>query len=145
MWKEYKAFLVRGNIVDLAVAVVVGGAFSAIVTSLVNDILMPPIGLFLAEVDFSNLFIDLSGEGYTSLVEAQVAGAATINYGLFISTVITFLISATAVFLLLRAMRAIESLDKEPPAGPTTKECPYCITSISIKATRCPNCTSQLG
>jgi large conductance mechanosensitive channel len=145
MWKDFKAFLQRGNVVDLAVAVIIGGAFGAIVTSFVNDVLMPPIGLLLGKVDFSNLFIDLSGGGYDSLAAAQEAGAATLNYGLFLNTIINFIIIAAAVFLLVKAVeRAKGAEEPAPPAAPTTKECPYCFTTISIQATRCPNCTSQL-
>jgi large conductance mechanosensitive channel len=145
MWKEFKAFLQRGNVVDLAVAVVIGGAFGAIVTSFVNDVLMPPIGLLLGNVDFANLFVDMSRGGYASLAEAQEAGAATLNYGLFLNTIINFIIIAFAVFLIVKALGKTKS--KEEPAAPTeptTQDCPYCFTQISIKATRCPNCTSQL-
>ncbi len=144
MWKEFKEFLQRGNVIDLAVAVVVGAAFGAIVNSFVNDILMPPIGLALGGVDFANLFIDLSGQGYASLSDAQAAGAATINYGLFLNSIITFVIVAFAVFLLVKAITAATPKKENAPAEPTTKECPYCFTTIAIKATRCPNCTSQL-
>jgi large conductance mechanosensitive channel len=144
MWKEFKEFLQRGKVVDLAVAVVIGAAFGAIVNSFVNDILMPPIGLLLGGVDFSNLFIDLSGEGYTSLADAQAAGAATINYGLFLNSIITFVIVAFAVFLLVKAITTVTPTKEEAPAEPTTRECPYCYTAIAIRATRCPNCTSQL-
>ncbi len=144
MWKEFKEFLQRGNVIDLAVAVVVGAAFGAIVNSFVNDILMPPIGLALGGVDFANLFIDLSGQGYASLADAQAAGAATINYGLSLHAIITFVIVAFAVFLLVKAITAATPKKEDAPAEPTTKECPYCFTTIAIKATRCPNCTSQL-
>ena len=145
MWKEFKEFLQRGNVVDLAVAVVIGGAFGAIVTSLVKDILMPPVGLLLGKVDFANLFIDMSRGGYVSLAEAQEAGAATLNYGLFLNTIINFVIIAFAVFLIVKAIRRTKRAEAPAaPAEPTTKECPYCFTAISIQATRCPNCTSQL-
>ena len=144
MWREFKEFLQRGNVLDLAVAVVIGAAFGAIVNSFVNDILMPPVGLLLGGVDFANLFIDLSGEGYTSLADAQAAGAATINYGLFLNAIITFVIVAFAVFMLVKAISAVTPKKEEAPAEPTTKECPYCYTAIAIKATRCPHCTSQL-
>jgi len=148
MWKEFKEFVMRGNVLDLAVAVIIGGAFGKIVTSFVNDIIMPPISLLLGGVDFSNLFIDLSGEGNVSLAAAQEAGAATLNYGLFLNTIIDFLIVAFVIFLVLRAFNRIQEAREEQeetaPPEPTTKDCPYCFTAISIKATRCPNCTSQL-
>ena len=146
MLKEFRSFLMRGNVLDLAVAVVIGGAFGAIVKSFVDDILMPPIGLMLGNVDFSNLFIDLSGQGYTTLAAAQEAGAATIRYGLFLNTIINFVIIAFAIFFLIKSVERATKKEEAPapPAAPTTKECPYCVTEISIKATRCPNCTSQL-
>lgn len=138
MFKEFKTFIMRGNVVDLAVGIIIGGAFGQIVSSLVNDIIMPPIGLLLGRVNFSNLFLSLSGQ-YPSLADAQAAGAATINYGVFLNTVINFLIVGFAVFLLVRAVNRLQA----PPAPPT-KECPYCFTMIPIPATRCPNCTSEL-
>ena len=144
MWKEFKQFLQRGNVIDLAVAVVVGAAFGAIVNSFVNDILMPPIGLLLGGVDFANLFVDLSGEGHASLADAQAAGAATINYGLFLNSIITFVIVAFAICLLVKAITTLTPTKEEAPAEPTTRECPYCYTTIAIKATRFPHCTSQL-
>ncbi len=147
MFKEFKDFIMRGNVLDLAVAVVIGGAFGKIVTSFVNDILMPPIGLLLGKVDFSNLYINLSGGQYASLAEAQAAGAATLNYGLFINAVVNFLIIAFAVFLVVRAanqMQRRKEAAPAPPPAPTTKTCPFCYTEIPIKATRCPHCTSQL-
>lgn len=142
MLKEFKDFIVRGNVLDLAVAVIIGGAFGKIVTSFVNDVLMPPMGLLLGGVDFSNLFISLDGTAYETLEAAQTAGAATINYGLFLNTVIDFLIVAFFIFLVIRMANRM----KKPTlaAEPTTKECPYCYSIISIKAKRCPNCTSQL-
>ncbi|HET8726711.1 MAG TPA: large conductance mechanosensitive channel protein MscL [Alphaproteobacteria bacterium] len=146
MLKEFKEFAMRGNVIDLAVGIIIGAAFSQITTSLVNDIIMPPIGLLLGQVDFSNLFINLSGQDYTSLAEAQAAGAPTINYGQFLNTVINFLIVAFAVFLLVRGinrLRRREDTGAELPA-PTIKDCPYCFSSIPIKATRCPSCTSAL-
>ncbi|MEK7277775.1 MAG: large-conductance mechanosensitive channel protein MscL [Chloroflexota bacterium] len=142
MFKEFKAFIMRGNVVDLAVGIVIGSAFGQIVSSLVKDIIMPPIGLVLGKVDFSNLFLSLSGQ-YPSLAEAQAAGAATINYGLFINTVINFLIVGFAIFLLVRAVNRMQA-PPPPAAAPTTKECPYCFTMIPIPATRCPHCTSEL-
>jgi large conductance mechanosensitive channel len=141
MWQEFKAFLMRGNVVDLAVGIIIGVAFGRIVSSLVNDILMPPIGLLLGRVDFSNLFLNLSGQSYATLAEAKAAGAATINYGLFLNTVIEFIIVAFAVFLLIRL---INRLNQAPPATPTTKTCPYCIAVIPLAASRCPQCTSDL-
>lgn len=142
IWKEFKAFIMRGNVLDLAVALIIGGAFNKIVSSLVNDILMPPIGLLLGRVDFSNLFINLSDQPYESLAQAQEAGAATINYGLFINTVIQFIIVAFAVFLVVHQVNRMKKA--KPPTTPTTKSCPHCFTTIPIKATRCPNCTSNL-
>ena len=140
MLKEFREFAMRGNVVDLAVGVIIGAAFGKIVTSLVNDIVMPPIGLLLGGMDFSNLFIPLSRESFKTVAEAKAAGAATINIGVFINTVIDFLIVALAVFLMVKQ---INRLTKKP-ADPTTKDCQFCCTSIPIKATRCPHCTSQL-
>jgi large conductance mechanosensitive channel len=142
MLSEFKAFLMRGNVVDLAVAVVIGAAFGAIVTSFVNDILMPPLGLLLGRVNFTDLFVSLSGQSYPSLAAAKAAGAPTINYGLFINAVINFVIIAFVVFLLLRQ---ITRLVLRPAAAPTTKECAYCASLIPVKATRCPQCTSDLA
>jgi len=142
MWKEFKDFIARGNVVDLAVGIIIGLAFGKIVTSLVNDIIMPPIGLLLGKVDFTNLFINLSGKPYATLAAAQEAGAATINYGVFINTIIEFLIVALVVFLLVKQINKL--MKPAAPAEPTTKDCPYCFSAIPIKATRCPNCTSQL-
>ena len=143
MLDEFKKFVMRGNVLDLAVAVIIGAAFGAIVVSFVNDILMPPIGLLLGGVDFSNLFISLDGQSYPSLAAAQEAGAPTINYGVFINTVINFLIIAFAIFLIVRLANRMQK--EEAPGEPTTKECPHCISTIPIRATRCPNCTSQLA
>jgi large conductance mechanosensitive channel len=150
MWKDFKAFITRGNVVDLAVGIVVGVAFGAIVTSFVNDVLMPPIGLGLGHVDFANLFAVLK-EGttpgpYASLAAAKDAGATVIAYGSFINTIINFLIIAAAVFFFVVRPIVKFTTPKKPvvPEAPTTKECPFCFTNISIKATRCPNCTSQL-
>jgi large conductance mechanosensitive channel len=144
MWKEFKEFAIRGNVIDLAIGIIIGAAFTRIVTSLVNDIIMPPLGILLGKVDFSSLYINLSGQAYDNLAAAKAAGAATINYGLFINTIIGFVIVAFVIFLLVRG---INRLKKEPvpaPAVPTTKECSFCYTQIPIKATRCPNCTSEL-
>lgn len=142
---EFREFVMRGSVVDLAVGFIIGAAFSKIVTSFVSDILMPPIGLGLGKVDFSNLFVSLSGQHYASLEEARTAGAATLNYGLFINTLIDFIIVAFALFLLIRFINRMHRKKEETPAEPTSKDCPHCFTSIPIKATRCPNCTSQLG
>ena len=147
MLKEFKDFAMRGNVVDLAVGVVIGAAFGAIVKSLVDDILMPVLGLILGNADFTNLFVVLR-EGtipgpYTTLALAQEAGAVTLNYGLFINAIVSFLIVAFAVFLLIRSINRIQREEDSPPEEPTTKDCPYCFSEISIKATRCPNCTSE--
>ena len=143
MLKEFKKFITRGNVIDLAIGVIIGAAFGKIVTSFVNDILMPPIGLLLGRVNFTDLFITLSGEAYATLEEAQAAGAATINYGVFINTIIDFLIVAFVIFLVVKQVNRLKK--PEPVAEPTTKDCPYCLSAIPIKATRCPHCTSELG
>jgi large conductance mechanosensitive channel len=147
MLKEFKTFIMRGNVLDMAVGIVIGMAFGKIVTSLVNDILMPPLGLILGHVDFSGLLISLSGQHFDSVAAAKKAGAPTINYGMFINTIIEFLIVAFAIFLLIRAVnRLTASLEK--PAGPpepVVKECPYCASNIPVKAKRCPLCTSDLA
>jgi len=142
MLSEFKAFLMRGNVVDLAVAVVIGAAFGAIVTSFVNDLLMPPIGLALGRVNFADLFVTLSGQSYPTLAAAKAAGAPTINYGVFINTVINFVIIAFAVFLLVKQVNRLTP--KPAPAPATTKECSFCASMIPIKAKRCPQCTSEL-
>jgi len=144
MLKEFKEFAMRGNVLDMAVGIIVGAAFGGIVTSLVNDVLMPPIGLLLGKVDFSNLFITLAGQEYASVAQAKAAGAATINYGVFLNTVINFVIVAFAVFLLVRQVNRLRRQPEPALAAPTTKDCPYCFSSIPIKATRCPHCTSEL-
>lgn len=143
MLKEFKAFAMRGNVIDLAVGVIIGAAFGKIISSFVNDILMPPLGLLMGKVDFTNLFVSLTGEKYTSLAEAQEAGAPTLNYGLFINNIIDFLIVAIVIFLMIRAINRLTKKE-EKPAEVTTHECPFCLTSISKKATRCPNCTSEV-
>ncbi|HTY67788.1 MAG TPA: large conductance mechanosensitive channel protein MscL [Alphaproteobacteria bacterium] len=143
MLKEFRDFAMRGNVVDLAVGVIIGAAFGKIVSSLVNDIIMPPIGIILGSVDFSNLFINLSGKHYDSLAEAKAAGAATVNYGVFINNCLDFLIVAFAVFLLIKQVNRLTK-KPAPAAAPTTKECPYCVSTIPLKATRCPSCTSEL-
>jgi large conductance mechanosensitive channel len=148
MLKEFKEFAMRGNVVDMAVGIIIGAAFGTIVKSLVADIIMPPIGLLLGNVDFSNLFAVLKAgtvaAPYASLAEAQAAGAVTVNYGAFINTIISFLIVAIAVFLMIKSMNTLKRKKEEAPAAPTTKDCPFCATAIPIKATRCPHCTSQL-
>jgi large conductance mechanosensitive channel len=147
MLKEFKEFAMRGNVVDMAVGIIIGGAFGTIVKSLVDDVLMPPIGLLLGNVDFSNIFMVIKGGKiagpYATLAEAKAAGAVTINMGVFMNAVIGFLIVAFAVFLLIRQINALKRA-QEAPAVPTTKECPFCFSVISIKATRCPNCTSEI-
>lgn len=142
MLKEFRSFIMRGNVLDLAIAVIMGGAFGKIITSLVNDVLMPPIGLFLGKVNFGDLFLNLSGTPYASLADAQAAGAPTVNYGLFLNTVIDFVIVAFIVFLIVRAVNRLQA--PKPAPAPTTKDCPYCFSSIPLKATRCPSCTSEL-
>jgi len=144
MLQEFKEFTMRGNVLDMAIGVIIGAAFGKIITSFVNDILMPPIGLLLGGVDFSNLFINLSEQPYGSLEEAQAAGAATINYGLFLNTVLDFIIVAFVIFLLIRQVNRLKREPEALPAEPTTKECPYCLSTIPIKATRCPHCTSEI-
>ncbi len=144
MWKDLKAFILRGNVIDLAVGIIIGAAFGKIVSSLVNDVLMPPIGLLLGRVDFSNLFVSLSGKPYESLAAAKAAGASTINYGVFVNVVIDFLIVAVVMFFLIRGINKLSAKPKAAPPAPTTKDCPYCLTAIPLKATRCPHCTSQL-
>jgi large conductance mechanosensitive channel len=144
MLKEFKDFAMRGNVLDMAIGIIIGAAFGKIVTSLVNDIIMPPIGLLLGRVNFTDLFINLSGTSYASLADAQAAGAPTINYGLFLNTILDFVIVAFAIFLIVRQVNRLSKPKVEAPAEPTTKECPFCLTQIAIKATRCPNCTSQL-
>ena len=139
MLKEFREFAVKGNVVDMAVGIIIGAAFGKIVNSFVNDVLMPPIGLLLGKVDFSSLFINLSGKPYDSLTTDKAAGAATINYGQFLNTVIDFTIVAFAIFLLVRQ---VNRLKREPEK--TTKECPYCLSKVPLKATRCPSCTSEL-
>jgi large conductance mechanosensitive channel len=140
--KEFREFAVKGNVMDMAIGIIIGAAFGRIVASLVNDVLMPPIGLLLGKVDFANLFISLSGTAYSSLAAAKAAGAPTLNYGVFLNTVLEFLIVAFVVFLLVKQ---VNRLRREPaPAAPTTRDCPHCLTEIPLKATRCPACTSQL-
>jgi large conductance mechanosensitive channel len=149
MLKDFREFAMRGNVVDMAVGIIIGGAFGTIVKSLVADVLMPPLGLLLGGVDFSDFFVVLkAGEQagpYPTLADAQAAGAVSINYGVFVNTVISFVIVAFAVYLLIRGINQMRRKEEAPAAEPTTKECPYCFSTIPIKATRCPNCTSILG
>ena len=148
MLKEFKEFAMRGNVVDMAVGVIIGGAFGTIAKSLVADVLMPPIGLLLGGVDFSNLFVTLKDGAtagpYHALADAQAAGAVTVNYGVFLNSVISFLIVAFAVFLVIKAINQMKREKEAPPAEPTTKECPFCQMTIPMKARRCGHCTSEL-
>ena len=148
MLKEFKAFAMRGNVIDMAVGIIIGAAFGTIIGTLVSDVLMPPIGLLLGNVDFSNLFIVLK-EGttagpYATVAAAKGAGAVTLNYGLFLNTVVNFVIVAFAIFFLIRGMNALKKKEEAPPAIPTTKECPHCLSTVPVKATRCGHCTSEL-
>ena len=142
MLKEFKEFAMRGNVLDMAVGIIIGAAFGKIITSFVEDILMPPLGLLIGKVDFSNLFVSLTGQAYDSLAAAKAAGAATINYGIFVNHIINFVIVAFAIFLLIRQVNRFKR--EAPAAAPTTKNCPYCISVIDLKATRCPHCTATL-
>lgn len=148
MFKEFREFALRGSVLDMAVGIIIGVAFGAIVSSLVSDILMPPVGLVLGRVDFSNLYAVIAAGKiagpYASLAAAQQAGAVTLNYGLFINKVISFLIVAFSLFLIIRSMNRMKKKEAAVPVEPTTKECPFCFTQIPIKAVRCPNCTSDL-
>jgi large conductance mechanosensitive channel len=147
--KDFKEFVMRGSVVDMAVGIIIGAAFGAVIKSLVADVIMPPIGLLLGNVDFSNLFITLKAGKvagpYVSLAAAQAAGAVTLNLGLFINTIVSFVIVAFAVFLLVRGINQLRREQEAPPAAPTTRECPYCLSEIPLKASRCPHCTSELG
>jgi len=149
MIKEFKEFAVKGNVVDMAVGIIIGGAFGTIVKSLVSDVIMPPIGMLMGNVDFSQLFIVLnSGDAagsYATVADAQAAGAVTINYGIFINNVISFVIVAFAVFMLIRAINKLKREEVAPPEEPTTHDCPHCFSTISLKATRCPHCTSEVS
>jgi len=142
MFQEFGKFIKRGNVIDLAVGVIIGGAFGKIIASFVNDIIMPPLGLLLGKVNFASLFIDLSGKGYETLELAKEAGAPTLNYGAFIQNIVDFLIVAFVVFLVVRQINKMKK--EEAPAAPTTKTCPHCATEIPLDAKRCPHCTSQL-
>lgn len=141
MFKEFREFIMRGNVVDLAVGIIIGTAFGRIVTSLITDVVMPPIGLALGRVNFADLFINLSGKPAATLATAKAAGLPTINYGLFLNTVLDFLVVAFVIFVLVRQ---VNRLRRQPETAPTTKECRYCLSTIAIKATRCPHCTSDL-
>ena len=144
IFQEFREFAVRGNVVDMAVGILVGAAFGKIVSSLVEDIVMPPLSLLTGKIDYSNLYINLSGSTYSSLAEAKKAGAATINYGLFMNNIISFLIVAICVFFIVKQINNLRRKEDVDSIAPTQKSCPYCHSSISIKATRCPQCTSQL-
>jgi large conductance mechanosensitive channel len=145
VFKEFKEFAVKGSVIDLAVGIIIGAAFTGVVNSLVNDVIMPPLGLLIGKVDFSNLFLTLSGGSFQTLAEAKHGGAVTINYGLFINTIINFLIVAFAVFMLVKQVNAVKrKIESEPAVSPETKTCPYCKSSIHIDAVRCPNCTSEI-
>lgn len=148
MLKEFKEFAMKGNVVDMAVGIIIGAAFGAIVKSLVADILMPPIGILLGNVDFSNLFLIIkpgTAPGpYTTIAEAQKVGAVTVNYGLFINSIISFVIVAFAVFLVVRSVNNLRRQQETPPPAPSTRECPFCLSSIPMNASRCPHCTSEL-
>lgn len=142
MWNEFKKFAMRGNVIDLAIGVIIGSAFGKIISSFVSDVIMPLIGLLIGKVDFSSLFINLGAEKYSTLAEAQAAGAPTLNYGIFINAVVDFLIVAFVIFLVVRGINKLQK--PAPVAAPTTKKCEFCATDIPIEATRCPHCTSQL-
>jgi large conductance mechanosensitive channel len=142
MFKEFKEFAMKGNVLDMAIGIIIGAAFGKIVTSFVSDVLMPPLGLLLGKMDFSNMFIDLSGQHLATLDAAKKAGAATLNYGLFINTIIDFLFVAFAVFMLVKQVNKFKRT--VPAAAHTTKDCPYCASAIPLAASRCPQCTSQL-
>lgn len=145
LFQEFKKFAVQGNVIDLAVGIIIGAAFGKIISSLVEDIIMPPIGLLLGKVDFSSLFISLTGASYESLAQAKAAGAPTLNIGLFLNTVINFVIVAFAIFLLVHQINRWKRQPAPASAGPPpTKDCPYCCSTIPIKATRCPACTSEV-
>jgi large conductance mechanosensitive channel len=142
MWREFRLFILRGSVLELAVAVILGAAFGRVITSLVEDLLMPPLGLALGGVDFTNLFIDLSGRGYATLAEATAAGAPTLRYGVFLNTVVNFLIVAFAIFLLVRQINRM--FPAPAPAAVITRDCPFCLSPVPLKARRCAHCTSEL-
>jgi large conductance mechanosensitive channel len=145
MIEEFKKFAIQGNVMDMAVGVIIGAAFGKIISSLVEDVIMPPIGLLMGGVDFSSLFLTLSGGTYESVAKAKEAGAATLNYGIFMNHIVNFLIVAFAIFMLVKQLNRLKTAPPPPPPGPpTTKDCPYCLTMIPIKATRCGHCTSEV-
>jgi len=145
MFKEFKEFAMKGNVVDMAIGIIIGGAFGQIVSSMVSDILMPPIGLLMGKVNFSNLYVNLSEGTFDSLAKAKDAGAATINYGIFVNTVINFVIVAFVIFMLVKQMNRLKKAEAPaPPPVPTTKDCPHCLSAIPLKATRCAHCTAEL-
>jgi large conductance mechanosensitive channel len=144
MIKEFKEFVMKGNVLDMAVGIIIGAAFGKVVTSFVTDVLMPPVGLLLGKVDFSNLFINLSGKSFESLADAKKAGAATLNYGLFLNTTIDFLIVGFAIFILVRQVNRMKRQAPAPAPAPAARVCPFCFTDIPEKASRCPHCTSTL-
>ena len=144
MLKEFKEFAMRGNVLDMAVGIIVGAAFGQIVNSFVQDVMMPPIGRLVGHVDFSNLFVSLTGQPYDTLAAAKAAGAATLNYGMFLNTIINFLIVAFAVFLLVRQVNRLMPKPAPVPAAPATRDCPYCLSAVPAKATKCAHCTSDL-
>ena len=145
MFKEFKEFAMKGSVLDMAVGIIIGAAFGKIVASFVGDVLMPPLGLLIGKVDFSNLFVSLSGKSYETLAAAKAAGAPTVNYGVFLDTCINFLIVAFAIFLLVKAVNRFKREEKAPEAAPTTKACPQCMMEVPIAAKKCGHCTSQLS
>ncbi|MCK4513277.1 large-conductance mechanosensitive channel protein MscL [bacterium] len=149
MFKEFKDFAMRGNVMDMAIGIVIGGAFATIVKSFVADVIMPPIGLMLGGIDFANLHLVLKAGStpgpYSTLADAQAAGAVSINYGVFVSSLVSFIIIAFALFMVIRGMNSLQREEEAPPAEPTTKECGFCATEIPIKAVRCPHCTADLS
>ena len=144
MLKEFKEFAIKGNMIDMAVGIIIGGAFNSLVSTLVNDVIMPLLSVLTGKIDFSNLFLTLDGSHYETLAAAEKAGAAVFKYGSFISNVINFIIMALVVFCIVKFLNKLRRPEPEKPAAPTTKKCPYCMSEISIEATRCPNCTSSL-
>ena len=143
MLKEFKEFAMKGNVLDMAIGIIIGAAFGKIVSSMVSDVLMPPIGMFMGSVDFSSLFFSLNGQPYPSLAAAKAAGAPTVNYGVFLQTVLDFVIVAFVIFLLVKQINRLKT-PEAPPAPPLTKHCPYCLSEIPLKATRCSYCTSDV-
>ena len=144
MLKEFREFIARGNVIDMAVGIIVGAAFGKIIASLVDDVVMPPVGLLIGGIDFSNLFVSLGGQAYPSLKAAKDAGAPTLNYGIFFNNIINFLIISFVIFMIVRSVNRLKRQEPAPAAAPTTRDCPYCLSTIPIKATRCPHCTSEV-